>query len=72
MRLILEGGWYATLRLPAELSDGNFAVDALVSKAVYIHPGHFYDFSTPNYAVLSLIGPEAQFGHGLKAGFGLP
>jgi alanine-synthesizing transaminase len=72
MRLILEGGWYATLRLPAEVLDETFAVDALVSRAVYVHPGHFYDFSAANYVVLSLISPEAQFAQGLEAGFGLP
>jgi len=54
-RLVLEGGWYAVLRVPALQSDEDLAIDLLRKKAVLVYPGHFYDFASDGYLVLSLI-----------------
>jgi alanine-synthesizing transaminase len=60
-RLGLEGGWYAVLRVPVTQTDDELAVDLLRRKSVLVHPGHFYDFPTDGYLVLSLITPKAEF-----------
>jgi len=33
---------------------------------VLVHPGHFYDFPSDGYLVLSLITPTATFQEGLR------
>ncbi len=60
-RLLIEGGWYAVLRVPVTRSDEEFAIALLQSADVLVHPGHFYDFPGDGYLVLSLITPEAEF-----------
>jgi aspartate/methionine/tyrosine aminotransferase len=65
-RLEVEGGWYTVLRVPATRSDEDFAIELLTAKAVYVHPGHFYDFPADVYLVLSLITPEKGFAEGVK------
>jgi alanine-synthesizing transaminase len=60
-RLDLEGGWYVVLRVPALQSDEDLAIDLLRKMAVLVHPGHFYDFSSDGYLVLSLIAPVEEF-----------
>ncbi len=65
-RLRVEGGWYAALRVPATQTDEELAVDLLHRKSVLVHPGHFYDFPSDGYLVLSLITPEAEFGEGIR------
>ncbi len=64
-RLKVEGGWNAVLRVPVTRSDEDLAIELLVSKAVYVHPGHFYDFSSDGYLVVSLITPEQIFAAGI-------
>jgi alanine-synthesizing transaminase len=64
-RLHTEGGWYAVLRVPAMRSDEDLAVDLLTTKNVYVHPGHFYDFSADGYLIVSLITPEPNFAEGI-------
>jgi alanine-synthesizing transaminase len=65
-RLEVEGGWYTVLRVPATRSDEDFAIELLTAKAVYVHPGHYYDFPADVYLVLSLITPEKGFAEGVK------
>lgn len=65
-RLIVEAGWYAVLRVPATRTEEDLALHLLQSAAVYVHPGHFYDFSRPGYLVVSLIAPEAIFAEGIR------
>jgi alanine-synthesizing transaminase len=60
-RLEIEGGWYAVLRVPATRSDEDLAIDLLTNKNVYVHPGHFYDFPSDGYLVVSLITPVQEF-----------
>jgi alanine-synthesizing transaminase len=65
-RLDVEGGWYAILRVPVTKSDEDLAVELLQEKSVLVHPGHFYDFPSDGYLVLSLITPAAEFGEGVN------
>jgi hypothetical protein len=65
-RLAVEGGWYAVLRVPATQSDEDLAIELLLKAGVLVHPGHFYDFPTDGYLVLSLITPAAQFREGVE------
>jgi alanine-synthesizing transaminase len=60
-RLELEGGWYAVLRVPVTQSDEDLAIEILRKSSVLVHPGHFYDFSTDGYLIVSLITPPQDF-----------
>jgi aspartate/methionine/tyrosine aminotransferase len=62
----VEGGWYAVLRVPVTQTDEELAVNLLRRKSVLVHPGHFYDFPTDGYLVLSLIAPEDEFAEGIR------
>jgi alanine-synthesizing transaminase len=64
-RLSLDGGWYAVLRVPVTRSDEELAIELLGKKSVLVHPGHFYDFPSDEYLVLSLIGAEWEFAEGI-------
>jgi alanine-synthesizing transaminase len=64
-RLELQGGWYAILRVPVTQSDDDLAVALLEHASVYVHPGHFFNFSQEGFLVLSLITPENQFKEGI-------
>jgi len=65
-RLEIEGGWYVVLRVPATRSDDDLAVELLKNKGIYVHPGHFYDFSTDGYLIVSLIMQEREFSEGIR------
>jgi aspartate/methionine/tyrosine aminotransferase len=65
-RLSVEGGWYAVLRVPVTQTDEELAVELLRRKFVLVHPGHFYDFPSDGYLVLSLITPRDEFAEGIK------
>jgi len=65
-RLAIEGGWYAVLRVPVTRSDEDLAIELLRESAVMVHPGHFYDFPTDGYLVLSLITEEDEFREGMS------
>ena len=65
-RLEIEGGWYAVLRVPATLSDEELAIRLLEEQSVLVHPGHFYEFSSDGYLVVSLITPVEEFREGTK------
>ncbi len=65
-RLNVEGGWYAVLRVPVTRTDEGLAVDLLCRNSVLVHPGHFYDFPTDGYLVLSLITPKDELTEGIK------
>jgi len=65
-RLVVEGGWYAVLRVPVTRSDEELAIELVDEKSVLVHPGHFYDFPRDGYVVLSLIGEESEFMQGVE------
>jgi alanine-synthesizing transaminase len=64
-RLCVEGGWYAVLRVPVTRSDEDLCIELLRQQHVLVHPGHFYDFPSDGYLVLSLIGSEDEFKEGI-------
>lgn len=63
-RLFVEGGWYATVRLPAILTEEEW-VEALLERGVYVHPGAFFDFAESPLVVISLLTPEPDLDEGL-------
>ena len=64
-RLLVEGGWYVVLRVPAIESDEDLAIRLLRHGNVSVHPGHFYDFPNEGHLVLSLITEPAEFREGV-------
>ncbi len=64
-RLALEGGWYAVLRVPVTQSDEQLVIDIVRKTGVLVHPGHFYEFPSDGFLVLSLIPPPATFHQGI-------
>ncbi|MFY9843016.1 MAG: pyridoxal phosphate-dependent aminotransferase [Terriglobales bacterium] len=64
-RLLVEGGWYAVLRVPVLGTDEDLAIRLLREAHVSVHPGHFYDFSGEGHLVLSLIAEPANFREGV-------
>lgn len=65
-RLMVEGGWYAILRVPATQTDEETAIKALKEDGVYVHPGNFYGFPSGGFLVVSLITREDEFASGLE------
>jgi alanine-synthesizing transaminase len=61
-----EGGWYAVLRVSGDRSDEDLATDLLQKAHVLVHPGHFYDFLSDGYLVVSLITPCEDFQKGIS------
>jgi aspartate/methionine/tyrosine aminotransferase len=66
VRLAVEGGWYAVLRVPAIRSDEESAISLLQQGGVLVHPGHFFDFPQDGYLVLSLISQPEEFREGIS------
>jgi alanine-synthesizing transaminase len=65
-RLSVQGGWYAVLRVPVTRSDEELAIELVREKLVVVHPGHFFDFPSDGYLILSLITPEGEFREGIR------
>jgi alanine-synthesizing transaminase len=66
VRLKVEGGWYAVLRIPAIATDEEVAIRLVREASVSVHPGHFYDFPTDGHLILSLITEPDDFREGLS------
>ena len=64
--LRVEGGWYATLRLPTTKSEEDWAIEFLEEDDVLIQPGYFYDFETEGFAVISLLTRPKIFRDGVS------
>src|SRR5208282_1980408 len=64
-RLEVDGGWYAIVRVPVTQSDEDLAIEILRKLSVLVHPGHFYDFPSDGYLIVSLITPPPNFRHGM-------
>jgi aspartate/methionine/tyrosine aminotransferase len=64
MRLKVEGGWYAVLRIPA-LEPDNATALKLLDRGVWVHPGHFFGMGQSGWLVVSLLAPEAEFSTGV-------
>ena len=65
-RLYIEGGWYAVLRVPVTRSDEELAIELVRQRSVVVHPGHFYDFDSDGYLVVSLITELEAFEEGCQ------
>jgi alanine-synthesizing transaminase len=63
-RLEVEGGWYATLRIPALRPDEATAL-ALLDLGVWVHPGYFFGMAESGWLVVSLLPPESEFATGV-------
>jgi aspartate/methionine/tyrosine aminotransferase len=59
-RLEVEGGWYATLRIPA-LAPDEQTVLALLERGVWVHPGYFFGMPASGWLVVSLLAPPDEF-----------
>src|SRR5262245_39384671 len=57
--LSVEGGWYATLELPRQFTEEEWAMTLLEQDDVLAHPGYFFDFPREAFLVLSLL-PRAE------------
>ena len=60
-----EGGWSALIQCPATRTDEERALLAL-DDLVLVHPGHFFDFESGCYLVVSLLCEEAVLGAALS------
>ena len=64
-RLMVEGGWYAILRLPSIRTDEEWATELASKDCVLVHPGHFFDFSSDGHLVISLLTKPEVFEEGI-------
>ena len=65
-RLAGEGGWYATLRIPALREDEAFALALLRDSGVLVHPGSAFSFGPRGWIVISLLPEEPVFRRGME------
>jgi aspartate/methionine/tyrosine aminotransferase len=63
-RLIVDGGWYAVLRVAAVQPD-EVTVRRLLDLGVWVHPGHFFGLPAAGWLVLSLLTPAPDFRTGV-------
>lgn len=66
-RLEFEAGWYAVLRVPALVDQGETALDLLRDSSVAVHAGEFFGFPPNGWLVISLLPPEEIFTSGVTA-----
>jgi hypothetical protein len=64
--LHVEGGWYATVRLPESQDDEAWALDLLDSEGVLLQPGYFFDFPPGAFLVVSLLTGEPVLAEGAE------
>lgn len=63
--LDVEGGWYATLRVPRTRSEEEWTLELLARENVLVQPGFFFDFESEAYLVVSLLTPAETFREGI-------
>ncbi len=63
--LDVEGGWYATLRVPETSSEEEWALE-LVEHGVHVQPGFFFDMHRGAHLVVSLLTPEETLREGMR------
>ncbi|HVX66032.1 MAG TPA: pyridoxal phosphate-dependent aminotransferase [Bryobacteraceae bacterium] len=64
--LDVEGGWYATVRVPRIRSEEEWTLELLERENVLVQPGFFYDFESEAFLVLSLLTEAARFEEGVR------
>ena len=60
-----EGGWYATLQVPATATEEDLVTRLLREDDVLVHPGYFFDFPREAYLVVSLLPTPETFARGI-------
>ncbi len=65
VRLEVEGGWYAVLRIPA-LQRDELTVLELLKQGVWAHPGYFFGMSEEGWLVVSLLSRPDEFSKGTE------
>jgi alanine-synthesizing transaminase len=63
-RLLVEGGWYAILRIPAVQPDEVTARE-LLDLGVWVHPGLFFGMGRSGWLVISLLTKPQEFSTGI-------
>lgn len=63
--LDVEGGWSATLQVPAYRSEEALVLELLTHDHVLVHPGYFFDFEREAYLVISLLADPPAFDAGV-------
>jgi aspartate/methionine/tyrosine aminotransferase len=61
-----QGGWYATLRLPAVRKSEEWALSLLDQESVYVHPGAFFGFELEACIIVSLLTSTDPFEEGIR------
>jgi alanine-synthesizing transaminase len=61
-----EAGWAALLRISLPVADEDLALDLLDRAGVLVHPGYFFDFTTDDFLVLSLLPEPGPFAAGVR------
>ncbi len=64
-RLVVEGGWYAVLRIPALRPDEEVALALLGEAGVAVHAGVSFGLPEAGWLVVSLLGAAAEFREGV-------
>jgi aspartate/methionine/tyrosine aminotransferase len=64
--LKVEGGWYATLRVPRTRTEEEWCLDLLDRDSTLVQPGFFYDFESEAYLVVSLLTETGRFREGVR------
>jgi alanine-synthesizing transaminase len=64
--LELEGGWYATLRVPRTRGEEEWCLELLEHHQTIVQPGFFYDFDMEAFLVLSLLTEPPVFRDGVS------
>ncbi|HKU39508.1 MAG TPA: pyridoxal phosphate-dependent aminotransferase, partial [Polyangiales bacterium] len=64
--LDVEGGFYATLRLPSTRSEEAWVLELLEHDSVHVQPGFFFDFPNEAYVVVSLLTAPDVFDAGVE------
>ena len=65
-RPVVEGGWYAVLRIPA-LAPDEGTVHELLNRGVWVHPGYFFGLPESGWLVTSLLPRREEFSTGVTA-----
>jgi alanine-synthesizing transaminase len=65
VRQVVEGGWYAVLRIPALRHDEETAIHLLQS-GVSVHPGYFFGLPPSGWLVVSLLTEPSSFSTGIS------
>jgi aspartate/methionine/tyrosine aminotransferase len=64
--LHVEGGWYATIKMPRIRTEEEWTLELLSQHDVLLQPGFFYDFESEAFLVASLLTPPDIFEEGIQ------